>query len=73
VVFDLLVGGDSSDEQKIHEAVVENVLEHPMRWRVREAFGVHRYRQHPCVREPQLLEFLAVVFRIAERQVRCRR
>ena len=68
-----MFGAILSDEQKIHEAVVENLVEHRMPRRVRQPVGVDRDRQNAGVGKSELLELLAVVLRVAEREIGGRR
>ena len=69
VVLDSLVRREAPDEQDVGQLVVQDVVEHRLRPRVREALGVDRDRQHARRREPERGELAPVELRVAEREI----
>ena len=68
-VFDLLVRRDAADEQEVLQPVIEDGFEGRPSDRRGDPREIHGNGEDAGVREPEPLELLAVVFRVAERQV----
>ena len=68
-VLDLLVRGDPADEQEIHQAVVEHPVERRPLDRSRDPRRVDGDRKHTGRAEPERIELLTVVCRVAQREI----
>ena len=69
MILDLLVRRDPADKQKIHEPVVENLIQHGMRRGIRQPRRIHCNRHHAGLFEAKLVELVPVVLRIAQADV----